>query len=205
MKRAILIVMDGCGAGEAPDAAFFGDTDHPATVKHVWEAAGGLDLPNLGSCGFLDACGIDAVPLSMRGGCSPVLSATERSDRTEADSCLDLNLRTRTPFPSDSSTALGMTDRDSDVALLCLSRRYGRARELSMGKAESSPGKDSVTGHWEMVGVITPKAFPTYPNGFPIPLVKEFEKRIGTQTLGNKPASGTEIIKELGALHVETT
>jgi len=61
-----------------------------------------------------------------------------------------------------------------------------------------------VTGHWEMMGVVTEKAFPTYPNGFPIHLVKQFEQRIGTQTIGNKPASGTEIIQELGPTHVET-
>lgn len=65
-------------------------------------------------------------------------------------------------------------------------------------------GKDSVTGHWEMVGIITPEAFPTYPNGFPAALVSEFEKRIGTRTLGNKPASGTVIIQELGARNMET-
>jgi len=50
--------MDGCGAGEAPDAADFGDTDHPSTIKHVWEAVGGFDAPHLEACGFLSACGI---------------------------------------------------------------------------------------------------------------------------------------------------
>jgi phosphopentomutase len=140
VQRAILIVLDGCGAGEAPDAPAFGDNDHPATIKHVWEHVGGFDAPNLAACGFLQACGISV----------------------------------------DSSRGA-----------------YGRLRELSQGK-------DSVTGHWEMMGIVTEKPFPTYPDGFPIPLVKEFEARIGTQTIGNKAASGTNIIQELGPTHVDT-
>ena len=134
-------MLDGCGAGEAPDAPAFGDNDHPSTIKHVWEAAGGFKAPNLESCGFLAACGIDS-------------------------------------------------GEDARAT-------YGRLRELSMGK-------DSVTGHWEMMGIVTAKPFPTYPDGFPIPLVKEFEKSIGTQTIGNKAASGTQIIQDLGSLHVDT-
>ncbi|HKW57296.1 MAG TPA: phosphopentomutase [Candidatus Acidoferrum sp.] len=70
--------------------------------------------------------------------------------------------------------------------------------------ATHSPGKDTTTGHWEMAGVWLDQAFPVYPNGFPRELIAEFEKRIGRGTLGNKPASGTEIIKELGAEHVRT-
>jgi phosphopentomutase len=139
-KRAILIVMDGCGAGEAPDAPAFKDLDHPATVRHVWERCGPLKVPNLAKFGFLAACGIESSP---RTG------------------------------------------------------RFGRLREISQGK-------DSVTGHWEMMGIITPTPFPTYPDGFPIPLVKEFERRIGTQTLGDRASSGTEIIDQLGPLHMET-
>lgn len=139
VKRAIVIVMDGCGAGEAPDAAAFGDHDHPATILHVWEAVGGFAAPHLESIGFLAACGIDR-------------------------------------------PATGL---------------HGRLRELSQGK-------DSVTGHWEMMGVVTEKPFPTYPNGFPIPLVKEFERRIEKQTIGNRAASGTEIIQQLGPLHLDT-
>lgn len=143
MKRVILIVLDGCGAGEAPDAAAFGDTDHPSTVKHVWEAVGGFKAPSLQNCGFLAACGIDA--------------------------------------PPDGS----------------LKPQYGRLRELSQGK-------DSVTGHWEMMGIITEKPFPTYPKGFPANLISEFEGRIGRKTLGNRAASGTKIIEDLGAEHLRT-
>jgi len=70
--------------------------------------------------------------------------------------------------------------------------------------AEVSAGKDSTTGHWEIGGVVLPKPFPLFPDGFPAALVKEFEKRAGVTTMGNIPASGTEIIKKLGARHLQT-
>ena len=140
-NRAIVIVLDGCGAGEAPDAALFGDIDHPATVRHVWEYANGFHAPNLAECGFLKACGV--------------------------------------PVPPDPNAC------------------FGRLREISQGK-------DSVTGHWEMMGIVTDRPFPTYPNGFPAELVSVFEKQIGIQIIGNKAASGTQIISELGPEHVET-
>jgi phosphopentomutase len=68
----------------------------------------------------------------------------------------------------------------------------------------ASPGKDTTTGHWEMVGIHLAKPFPLYPNGFPREILDEFERRIGRVSLGNKAASGTEIIKELGAEHMRT-
>ncbi|MFY9218624.1 MAG: phosphopentomutase [Tepidanaerobacteraceae bacterium] len=74
---------------------------------------------------------------------------------------------------------------------------YGKA-------AEKSAGKDTTTGHWELAGVILDRPFPVYPDGFPPELIEEFEKRIGRKVLGNKVASGTEIIKELGDEHVKT-
>jgi phosphopentomutase len=70
--------------------------------------------------------------------------------------------------------------------------------------AEVSPGKDTTTGHWEMMGIQLERPFPTYPHGFPPEVIEPFEKAIGSKILGNKPASGTEIIKELGALHMQT-
>ena len=70
--------------------------------------------------------------------------------------------------------------------------------------AERSPGKDSVTGHWEIAGVILERAFPTFPHGFPADVIAEFERRIGRKTIGNKAASGTAIIDELGAEHVRS-
>lgn len=85
----------------------------------------------------------------------------------------------------------GMTDVDQPRGA------YGRM-------AERSEGKDSVTGHWELTGVVLPKAFPTFPHGFPAALMSEFERRIGRGTLGNKAASGTAIIDELGPEHIRT-
>ena len=70
--------------------------------------------------------------------------------------------------------------------------------------AEQSPGKDSVTGHWEIAGVVLDRAFPTFPDGFPAAVMAEFETRIGRSTLGNYPASGTAIIDELGPEHMRT-
>jgi phosphopentomutase len=70
--------------------------------------------------------------------------------------------------------------------------------------ATHSPGKDTTTGHWEMAGIWLDQAFPVYPNGFPREVIDEFERQIGRATIGNKPASGTEIIKELGEEHVRT-
>jgi phosphopentomutase len=74
---------------------------------------------------------------------------------------------------------------------------YGRMTEVSAGK-------DSVTGHWEMAGIVLDRAFPTFPGGFPPELIAEFERRIGRGTLGNVVASGTEIIDRLGAEHMRT-
>jgi phosphopentomutase len=70
--------------------------------------------------------------------------------------------------------------------------------------AERSPGKDSVTGHWEMAGVILERAFPTFPDGFPAEVIAEYERRIGRKTIGNKAASGTAILDELGPEHIRT-
>jgi phosphopentomutase len=70
--------------------------------------------------------------------------------------------------------------------------------------AERSAGKDTTTGHWEMMGVVLDQPFPTYPEGFPPEVIDAFSAAIGRGVLGNKPASGTEIIEELGAKHLET-
>jgi phosphopentomutase len=70
--------------------------------------------------------------------------------------------------------------------------------------AEASAGKDSVTGHWEMMGIVLDRPFPVFPNGFPRELITEFESRIGRGTLGNYAASGTKIIDDLGAEHMNT-
>jgi phosphopentomutase len=70
--------------------------------------------------------------------------------------------------------------------------------------ALASPGKDTTTGHWEMVGIHLEKPFPLFPHGFPREVLDEFEARIGRHAIGNKAASGTEIIKELGEEHMRT-
>jgi phosphopentomutase len=69
---------------------------------------------------------------------------------------------------------------------------------------ERSKGKDTTTGHWELMGIITPEPMPTYPHGFPFELIEEFAHKTGRGVLGNKPASGTEIIQELGEEHQKT-
>jgi phosphopentomutase len=74
---------------------------------------------------------------------------------------------------------------------------YGKMAELSVGK-------DSTSGHWEIMGLVLKKPFPVYPNGFPPEIIEAFEKAINSKVLGNKPASGTEIIKELGEEHSRT-
>ncbi|WP_031515162.1 phosphopentomutase [Desulfofalx alkaliphila] len=69
---------------------------------------------------------------------------------------------------------------------------------------ERSPGKDTTTGHWELAGIILDRPFPVFPNGFPTELIEEYQRRIGRKVLGNKAASGTAIIEELGQQHMQT-
>jgi phosphopentomutase len=143
LKRAILIVLDGVGAGENPDARAYGD-EGASSLEHCALATGGLELPNLGSLGL--------------GNITPILG---------------------TPPVEQARGA------------------YGRL-------AEAAAGKDSTTGHWEMTGVVLRQPLPTYPHGFPPEVVEPFERAIGRKIIGNKVASGTDIIKELGEEHVRT-
>jgi phosphopentomutase len=87
----------------------------------------------------------------------------------------------------------GDTKPDDDPPL----GAYGRM-------AEASPGKDSVTGHWELMGLVLERPFPVFPHGFPADVIEEFERRIGRGILGNKAASGTGIIDELGPVHIQS-
>jgi len=144
LKRAILVVLDGVGAGANPDAHDYGD-DGASSLEHCAQAIGGLALPCLGSIGL--------------GNITPIMG---------------------TP-PTDQARG-----------------SYGRM-------AEAAAGKDSTTGHWEMTGVVLQKPLPTYPHGFPPDIVAAFEQAIGRKVIGNKAASGTEIIKELGEEHVRTS
>jgi phosphopentomutase len=71
-------------------------------------------------------------------------------------------------------------------------------------QGERSAGKDTITGHWEISGIVLDRPFPTYPHGFPPEVIEPFERVIGREVLGNKPASGTGIIEELGEEHLRT-
>jgi phosphopentomutase len=141
--RVLLIVLDGVGIGELPDAYKFGD-EGSNTLANTAKIVGGLNLPNLEMFGLGNICPI-----------------------------------------------MGLNYRENPLSY------FGKM-------AEKSPGKDTTTGHWEIAGIILDKPFPIYPNGFPKEIIQEFEKRIGRKTLGNYPASGTEIIKKLGEEHIKT-
>lgn len=143
IRRVIVVVLDGVGAGELPDAAAYGDVGSN-TLAHTAEAVGGLNLPTMQRLGLGNVTEIAGV--------------------------------------APTSEPLGS---------------WGKMRE-------ASPGKDTITGHWEMAGVVLERPFPTYPHGFPSDVMQAFEAAIGTRTLGNKAASGTTIIAELGAEHVRT-
>ena len=116
------------------------------------------------------------------------------------------------------SNTLGNIAHDVGLAVPTL-RSLGLGRVVDLGgstpaepapraaygrMAEMSPGKDSVTGHWELMGLVLERPFPVFPHGFPAELIAGFEQRIGRATLGNVVASGTAIIDQLGPEHMET-
>ena len=119
-------------------------------------------------------------------------------------------------YGDEGSSTLGNLAREIPLRLPTL-RSLGLDQLVSLGGAntippagaygrlaERSPGKDSVTGHWELMGIVLEQPFPTFPSGFPPEVIAEFERRIGRGSLGNVVASGTEIIDRLGPLHMET-
>jgi phosphopentomutase len=118
-------------------------------------------------------------------------------------------------YGDEGSNTLGNIAREVALEVPTL-RRLGLPRVVEIGgaapepegafgrMAEASPGKDSVTGHWEIAGVVLDRAFPTFPRGFPAEVIREFERRIGRRTIGNTVASGTAIIDTLGAEHQRT-
>ena len=143
IKRVIVIVLDGVGAGEAPDAAAYGDVGSNS-LGNTAKAVGGLKLPNMGKLGLGHITNILGVPPQEKpSGC------------------------------------------------------YGKMQP-------KSAGKDTISGHWELMGIHLDKPLPTYPNGFPQSVLDEFKKRTGKDVLGNKAASGTEILVELGEEHIRT-
>jgi phosphopentomutase len=113
------------------------------------------------------------------------------------------------------SNTLGNIARDIPLRIPTL-RSLGLDRLVPLGgerravhgafgrMAEASAGKDSVTGHWEMMGIVLERAFPTFPHGFPAEVIAELERRIGRGTLGNVVASGTDVIDRLGPEHQRT-
>lgn len=144
MNSFFIIILDGVGVGELPDADIYGDLGSN-TLANIAEYTNGLNLPNLGKMGLGNITKIKGIP-------------TEEN-----------------PISS-----------------------FGKL-------AEVSKGKDSTTGHWEIAGLKITKDFSYFPNGFPEDLVKRFLMATGCKgILGNKPASGTEIIKELGEEHQKT-
>ncbi|MDW7667604.1 MAG: phosphopentomutase [Bacillota bacterium] len=143
-KRAVIIVLDSVGVGEAPDADVYGD-EGSNTLLHVYQENDNFKLPNLEKIGI-----------------------------THIDGLEEIKNKEITPTGT-----------------------YGRLEELSKGK-------DTTTGHWEISGLLLENPFPTYPDGFPKEVIDEFEKRTNRKTLGNKAASGTVIIEELGKKHIET-
>jgi phosphopentomutase len=136
-RRATIIVLDGLGAGHAPDAAEFGD-EGSNTLGHTANAVGGLKAPNLQALGLGNIGEIEGVAPAESPGAS-----------------------------------------------------YGLMVERSAAKA-------TLAGHWEMMGLVLEDPLPTYPSGFPERVLRRFEDETGRGVLGNKPASGTQIIEELG-------
>ena len=110
------------------------------------------------------------------------------------------NLASRVPLRIPHLNALGVS------RILPLDRLTPAPSPLAaFGRMlEASPGKDSVTGHWELMGIVLDHPFPTFPSGFPEDSVREFERRIGRGTLGNTVASGTQILDDLGDEHLRT-
>ena len=143
MNRAIILLLDGVGVGELPDANCYNDIGSN-TLQNLAKVIKDFRLPNLEKLGLGNIINIH--------GANSVQSS-----------------------------------------LAC----YGKMAELSKGK-------DSTSGHWELMGVVLNKPFPIYPNGFPKELIERFEQAIGRKVIGNIPASGTEIINKFGDKHIQT-
>ena len=129
-------------------------------------------------------------------GCGELPDAETYGDQgsnTLGNIAREISLR----IPNLRALGLGRIVELGDGGAADHTKAYGRM-------AESSAGKDSVTGHWEMMGIILNEPFATFPDGFPAETIEIFEDRIGCRTLGNVVASGTEIIDRLGAEHVRT-
>ncbi|HEV3195767.1 MAG TPA: phosphopentomutase [Candidatus Cybelea sp.] len=133
------------------------------------------------------------------GGVGALADAAEFGDAPGANTIGNVARRLGAlQLPNFERLGLGiLTEVRGVAAVRQPSARVARLRERSRGK-------DTITGHWEMMGVVTEVPFPTYPNGFPNDVVEAFSAIVGKPPLGNKTASGTEIIEELGAVHMQT-
>ncbi|MBI5166709.1 MAG: phosphopentomutase [candidate division NC10 bacterium] len=138
-----MIILDGLGIGELPDACIYGD-EGSNTLGNLARTVARLSLPHLEAFGL-----------------------------------------------GNLGDFQGIKPRSSPGAVI------GRL-------AEASPGKDTTTGHWELMGLPLDSPFPTYPQGFPPEVIEPFQKAIGRKVLGNFPASGTDIIARLGKEHLRT-
>src|SRR4051794_9852501 len=142
-RRAVVVVIDACGAGALPDAADYGDPPDANTLAHVAAGVGGLHVPTLERLGLGSIVPIEGVPPAR----DPVL--------------------------------------------------HGRLHPLG-------PGKDSTTGHWELMGVVAERPLPTYPDGFPDDVVARLEEATGLRFCGNRPADGIPVLEARGERHLET-
>ena len=136
---------------------------------------------------ILDACGIGELPdagLYQDEGSNTIVNTAKAVGGLKLPNLEKLGL-------GNIDTILGVNPNKSALA------NFGKMAELSAGK-------DSTSGHWEIMGLILKKPFPVYPHGFPPEIIRKFEETVGRGILGNKPASGTEIIKEMGEEHVRT-
>lgn len=147
----------------------------------------------------LDSVGIGPLPDAAEYGDVPT-GGSWHDGRSTLGHIAKQRARRAVPLRVPNLIRLGLANIESLDGLAPPGRPTG-----CFGKgATKSPGKDTTTGHWEMAGVWLDQAFPVYPDGFPHDLIERFEKAIRRKTIGNKPASGTEIIKELGEEHVRT-
>ncbi|MDA8097848.1 MAG: phosphopentomutase [Clostridia bacterium] len=135
----------------------------------------------------LDSVGIGALPDACQYGdvgCNTIVNTASAVNGLRLPHMEEMGLGKITPI-------MGVADTTTPQAA------YGKM-------AMRSAGKDTTTGHWELAGLILDRPFPTYPEGFPSDLIKRFEQAIGRPVIGNKPASGTVIINELGDEHLRT-
>lgn len=144
-RRAIILIVDGCGIGAAPDAQEYGDSPSVNSLANTASKVGGLKLPNMQRLGLGNICTIEGV--------------------------------------SPDKNAVGL---------------FGKLEE-------QSNAKDTQAGHWEMMGVVSEKGYPTYPDGFPPAVIDRFIAETGCkQIYVNKPASGTEVLEQWGPEHQKT-